>query len=357
MSKNFIDEVLNNAPKLVVGLLFLLGLIFVSPGLIGGGSPTSTPLPTVPPRALANSENFPWNEIWRKPVYLRRSFQNIRNLIAADEGVLFMDYTNGDWLAFAEAENGDMRWRVDLNGTVDSMVSDGNQVYVFGNAGQTKDAYNLLNGNLVWKANVWLPDHRGYSANLQENILYVYDTRNHLYSISSESGSLIKDMSPPNFGGEFLSNIEGDDWLVSKDKQIILANGEEIMWQTELNGAPQKFPYIYKNMVIVRFENDRSVFDGIAGISLSNGELLWQRPDEFYSNFVISEDLLYVISKDVSILVLDPENGKTVGYAELQPNNIWNIHPVSAIAVNENMLYVYFTDSGELIAFEKTVSN
>ena len=106
-------------------------------------------------------------------------------------------------------------------------------------------------------------------------------------------------------------------------------------------------------MLILRFDNDRAVFGGLAGLDLMTGELMWQRVDEFYSNFVIEGNLIYVVSKEAKILILNSKSGETIGFAELLPNEVSEIHPVSAIAVNDNMLYVYFIDNNELIAFEK----
>ena len=95
------------------------------------------------------------------------------------------------------------------------------------------------------------------------------------------------------------------------------------------------------------------MFDGLAGLDLTTGDLIWDRPGEFYSNFVVVDDLLYVISKEAKILILYPKSGQTVGSAELLPNNVDTIHPISAISVNDNMLYVYFPDSKEMISFKK----
>ncbi len=54
------------------------------------------------------------------------------------------------------------------------------------------------------------------------------------------------------------------------------------------------------------------------------------------------------------MLVINPENGQTVGQAEFSPDTVDIAHPISAIAADREMLYVYFGDSQELIAFEKT---
>lgn len=342
--------------KSSLGLLIFLIVVtlFICPGYLSGtGNPTSTPLPTVPPRIVGDKENFPWHEAWRKETHMTRYYQNVRNLVAVKDVVIFMNSSYGDWLTVAEAGNGALRWRVDVGGSIDSIVTDGNVVYTVGNPIQGVTARNLQTGDLVWKSNYILPGHRGYSLRLHNKHLYAYESRNLIYIFDPKTGDLIDKIQVPGIAEEFLLYLENDDWLLSKNKQVMLVKEGEIVWQMSLDGPPQKFPYVYDNMLIVRLDNDRSGFDGLAGLDFITGKVMWQRVDEFYSNFVIDNGLIYVVSKEAKILILDPKNGQTLGFAELLPNEVSIIHPVSAIAVNENMLYVYFIDNKELIAFKK----
>ncbi len=109
----------------------------------------------------------------------------------------------------------------------------------------------------------------------------------------------------------------------------------------------------HNGILIVKFNDYNVAFYDLAGINLKTGEILWRRPNEFYSNFVIANDLLYVISKESKIVILAPQTGETVGFAELLPREVDTTYWISAIAVNESMLYIHFFDSGELIAFER----
>ncbi len=336
------------------GIVFLIVILIIYPSCLSGtGNPKPTPVPTVPPRVLGDTNNFPWQESWRNKAQLSRDYQNVRNLITTGTGVLYMDYADDSLLKFAEANDGKLRWSVDLDGRIDSIVTNGDLVYVVGRAGQIVEAYDLQTGNFAWKSNETLPSHRAYFLQLYGKNLFAYEWINLIYIFNSETGEFVDKIQVPDIAEEFLLYLENEDWLLSKNEQVMFVKEGEIVWQTSLKGPPQKFPYIDNDMLIVRFDNDRAVFDGLAGLDLITGELIWQRADEFYSNFVIHNDLLYVVSKEAKILVLDPKSGQTVGYAELLPNNVSTIYPISAIAVNEDMLYVYFRDSWELIAFER----
>ncbi len=296
---------------------------------------------------VGNKENFPWRESWRKETHMTRYYQNVRNLVAVKDGVIFMNSSYGDWLTVAEAGNGDLRWRVDVGGSINSTVTDGNLVYVAGRAGQIVDAYNLQTGDLAWKLKQPLPSHRGYYLRLHNKHLFAYESRNLIYIFNPNTGDLIDKIQVPDIAEEFLLYLENDDWLLSKNKQVMLVKEEEIVWQTNLDGSPQKFPHIDDNMLIVRLDNDRSGFDGLAGLNLTTGEMVWQRVDEFYSNFVIANEMLYVVSKEAKILILDPKSGQTIGFTELLPSEVSTIHPVSAIAVNNNMLYLHSAHCGK----------
>jgi outer membrane protein assembly factor BamB len=295
------------------------------------------------------THDFPWQESWRLPMLLLGNYQNVRNLIAIKNGAVFMD---GWWLKFVYADDGDLQWAVKMEGPIDSIITDEKAVYVVGN---TVGRYDLQTGKPVWKSKMTLPGHTGYSLQLQDNNLYVYEDIDLVFIFDTEKGELLKKTQTPRIGQKPVSllQLENEGWLQSDGKQIMLVRNQEVLWQTKLKGLPQKFPVLYQDVLIVRFENDRTVFDGLAGLDLTNGNLIWERPGEFYSNFVVVDNLLYVISKEAKILILDPKSGQTVGSAELLPNNVDTIHPISAISVNNNMMYVHFTDSQEVIAFKK----
>jgi outer membrane protein assembly factor BamB len=313
-----------------------------------------TPTPSIPSRTLRETGNFPWQERWRLATRLFRYYQNVRNLIAVREGVIFVDSLG---LKFANASNGDLQWTVAPYGWIDSIAADEDQIYIVGDLGQfiAIEAYNLQTGDLAWQSNIRLPDHTGYYLRLHGKRLYAYESFDLIYIFDTETGNLVDKFRVASIGQKPFSLLQLEDgaWLQSDNEQIMLVREGEIVWETTLDGRPQKFPEIYGDILLVLVDNDKKVFDGLAGLNLETGDLVWSRPDEFFSNFVIVDDLLYVISGKAEILILDPQNGQTVGSAELLPGSVYTAQSTSAIAVNENMLYAYFLDSQELIAFEK----
>ncbi len=329
-------------------IIFLLVLLACMPYSWLTPSPTPTPTPSIPPRVLGNKDNFPWQERWRLVRHYDSYYQNVRNLITIKEGVIFTDIPS---LKFIKANNGDLHWSVELEGWIHSIAADKNQVYVAGQIGPLVEAYNLQTGEFIWQSDT-LPGHALYYLRPQEKGLYAYETKNLIYVFDTGTGQTIRKFRVPTRFA--LLEFENKDVLQSDDEQLILVRDGNVVWKADLGGSPQKFPATYGDMFIVRFQEQHiPTFRGLAGVELSTGNILWRRSGEFYSNFVIADDLLYVISKEAKILILDPQTGKTVGSAQLLPDNVDTLRPIATVAANENMLYVYFGDSQELIAFEK----
>lgn len=329
-----------------------------------GVTPTTTPSP-IPPRTLGTSYNFPWQERWRIVTHLFGFYHNVRNLIAVKDGVIFTDNLTGraDWLKFVNANNGNLQWAVEFDSVIDSITADENLVYVGGyhvngKPGQSIGAYDLKTGELIWKSDTPLPDHTGYVLQLQAKNLYAYAYPPNLtYIFDTRTGKLVDQVSVLGIGEKsfLLLQLNNKDALYSsEDELLVMSRDDKVVWRTDLDVyLLQKLPDIYEQMLVIRFEEPNTLFDSLAGVELNTGKIIWRRSGEFYSNFVIVDNLLYVISKKAEILVLDPNKGQTISRAELLPNKVDMIHPVSAVAANEEMLYVYFLDSEELIAFEK----
>lgn len=343
-------------------LVLLISSCFASPCPPEDLARSPTVTPSIPSRTLRSQHDFPWKESWRLETHLFDAYQNIRNLIAVGEGVVLTDNPTltgeGDWLKFVNAVDGSLRWAIRINGNVESMDSDENLVYTVGwqNCQIIVAAYKLQTGELVWKSEITLPGHTGYTIQTREKGVYVYAyPGNQIYIFNAESGKLINQVKAGFSENSFvLFQLENEDVLQSKDKLLMLTKGNKVVWQTYLSAFPEKLPKIYGNIFIVKFqETDVPTFRGLAGVNLSTGEIIWGRPGEFYSNFVITDNLLYVVSKEAKIVILNPKSGQTIGTAELLPNKVDTTHPISAIAVSKNMLYVYLFDSQELIAFEK----
>ncbi len=325
-------------------------------------TPRPTEIPSVPPRTLSDRHDFPWQEQWRSRMNLYIPFQNNRNLIAAVEGGIFAHNPTSkgsdDWLKFANAEDGILRWEIEIQGDICSMVADENRVYTVGirNSKHVVTAYDLKTGEIIWTSEATLPGHQTYLIQFQADRLYVYSFRNEIYIFDPETGDLLDNYNAAlNKDSEVMLQLDNGDVLQYDKKRLMLTRDKEIIWQTDHRAfVLNRLPIVYNDLVIIRFEEVNATFRGLMGIDLNTGETIWRRSDEFSSNFVIIDDLLYVISKDARILVLDPDTGRTSGFAQFLPNSVINQkHRDTGIAVNNNMMYAYFEDSQELIAFER----
>jgi outer membrane protein assembly factor BamB len=339
--------------KLVATLLIT---VFYTGCTLSEDTSLPTPTPLTLSRTVENVHNFEWHKCWRSTENLSSAFDNIRNLIAVKDGIILPGEPKRKQLRYIST-TGNLQWSVDLNTTIMSIAADENLVYVTGLPRRTIKAYNVQTGNLAWEFPHVLPDHRGYNPRLQENDLYVYETINPVYIVDKNTGKLSRKVQVPEIGQQSfpLLMLHEDRWLLGNETKIILLENQTVAWETTLFGIPQKFPEIYKDILIVRTNNPKfTLFGGLAAVDLKTGKLIWQRNSEFYSNFIIHDDMIYVISKEAAILTLDPTTGQTIGYAKLVPSSIDITYPIGAIAAYDDMLYVYFYDSRELTAFGRS---
>jgi outer membrane protein assembly factor BamB len=330
----------------------LLVLFFFIGHKLSEDTPLPTPTPLTPSRTVEEVHNFEWYKCWRSTENLDSAFDNIRNLIAVKNGVLLPGEPEGEQLRYIST-TGNLQWSVNLKTMIMSIATDENMIYVTGLPKRTIKAYNMQTGQLAWKYPNFLPDHKGYDPRLQENDLYVYETIDSVYIVDKNTGNLIKKVQVPKIGQQSIPLLmfNEDRWLLRNESKIILLENQAVTWETTLSGMPQKFPEFYKDIIIVRTNPNFTSIGGLAAVDLKTGELIWQRKNEFYSNFIIYDDKIYVISKEAAILILDPTTGQTIGYAKLTPSSIGMQYPIGAIAAYDDMLYVYFSDSRELTAF------
>lgn len=331
----------------------LLILVFFIGYNLSEDTPLPTPTPLTPSRTVEEVHNFEWHKCWRSTENLYSAFDNIRNLIAVKNGVLLPGEPERKKLRYIST-TGNLQWSVDLKTMIMSIAANENLVYVTGMPRRTIKAYNIQTGKLAWEYPYYLSDHRGYNPRLQKNDLYVYETINPVYIVDKNTGNLIKEVQVPKIGQQSfpLLMLSENRWLLGNETELILLENQTVAWETTLFGIPQKFPEIYNDILIVRTNNPKfTSLGGLAAVDLQTGELIWQRKNEFYSNFIIHDDKIYVISKEAAILTIDPASGQTIGYAKLTPSSIGMQYPIGAIAAYDDMLYVYFSDSRELTAF------
>ncbi|MCB0154277.1 MAG: PQQ-binding-like beta-propeller repeat protein, partial [Anaerolineae bacterium] len=216
-------------------LILCWTILIIATGCLWNESPLLTPTSVLSSRSVGSLENFPWRERWRLQLNLFGYYQNVRNLVAIQDGCLFID----EWtLKFVEAKQGDLRWSVDFDGPIDSVVVGENLVYVAGHAGKIVEAYNLETGDLAWKLDTQLPGHTAYYLYYQEDTLLVYDTWDSLYIVKSRNGEMIERSKGPQIGQNPFSLLRLDEqsWLQSDGTQIMLIKDDEAIWKVDLDG-------------------------------------------------------------------------------------------------------------------------
>jgi outer membrane protein assembly factor BamB len=328
-------------------------------------SPTIVITPSIPPRRVGWTNDFPWQEKWHLPIWLDDNTNyrsNIRNLIAFEEGLIFVDNplnnSQNFGLKLVTSER-DVYWMTELNGTVDSIVSDGNIVYAIGYLDRQIQAiaYDRQTAKLIWQSKIFLPDHRGYDLLLRGQSLYAYSSisTDPVYRFDIQTGELVERLSFSGLKEDafVVFQFDNQDLLQEANEQLMLTRGEQVIWQTPLSPVVFRFPELYHNLLIVKFEERKHPFQSLAGIDKTTGEIVWHRSNIARSNFVVVDDVLYLVNQAAKIMALDPKNGETLGWVEVLPLPTDLSYTDAAITVYEDSLYVYFRDSLELIAFQK----
>ena len=68
------------------------------------------------------------------------------------------------------------------------------------------------------------------------------------------------------------------------------------------------------------------------------------------SNFVVANDSLYGIDLDARLVQRDIETGEELGYIQFTPERVDTSTNRYRVAVDGEMVFVFFSDSQELIA-------
>ncbi len=130
----------------------------------------------------------------------------------------------------------------------------------------------------------------------------------------------------------------------------------EVLWRSPIDegdGSPILFPVLSENKLFVplRFFADVTLYV----LDFTTGERLWKTDNTFVSNVAVAQGKVYLLRNDARLLVFEAESGTEIGYVQFNPAET---HPKSGGysdrywvgADNQGRVFVYFSDSMELVA-------
>lgn len=354
----------NRSPHYQTGLqIIILVIVTVSVLLfIILSLPNSNwPPPSTPtaPRNIINS-TLPLHEKWRSP--------------APSTSEEFFD-SNGEVLAFiARGANGTQRLLNVLDGkggsllwktepiyfSVDSGVIDRQRLYL---ASSFKIlAYDLATGKLLWESQEALPDRTEYKMYTTGDNLIVYSaedpatgrTRRVIRIYDSQSGTL-KSTEEETFSEDasFLLHTDSIDYWTSRDFiRAVNHQTREEQWRITLDERVWQQPILFGNEFIFA----SGIFSDVIAVNKNTGSQIWKYDKKTVSNLAVDSESVYAIREDAAIVAINVYTGRETGHINISPEFTEERGSRSIpflITAARDMVFVYYGDSQEIIAFSK----
>lgn len=349
----FLFNKLNFIRIIVVGLL--LSFVFYAERNIFQTSEISDE-DVVSSRSITET-TLPVNEIWRISNIIL-PYSATLNMFASGGYVCVESYDNSRKLASLQmlnANSGEVLWRINDIPPVYSINM--NQQKVFIAVSWEIRAYNLFDGELLWKSE-HLPDYTNYifHPTIKEKVL-VYsvdasfgkrDQVLRYYNVKDGALEMIREEISPTEHLVFrLPDMDlwtGDNkfWKISRPEN-------ELQWEIDLPQRLRDFPILMNKTLFL----SSGIFPKLQAININTGDQIWEYNEKLVSNIRLSQSILYAIQVDGDLVAIDPNTGREIGYVKFSPSRAETTSRTKAywVATTDKNIFVYFGDSRELIAF------
>lgn len=313
---------------------------------------------------IVSYNNLPFYEKWRKSqvTILNPTWYRLR---VYDKKLFFISYeysTGTGRLEVLNAGNGQLLWKTEpLRDTAKSvLVVDQNRAYL----AFTKEiiAYDLLTGEVVWK----IPspgDRTSYKLEIlgntlvvssqedvsldgsEEQVVRIYDSQTGLLTdtqrslITSKNSSLL------------LKTLNYEYWTDTETLWAINTEGKGEQWRVMLDNRVVYEPLFGDSIFIFA----SGIFSDIVAIDNISGRQIWRYEDKIVSDLAMKDGIVYAIKADATIVAIDSKTGKVVGHINVAPQatETGSRSLAFLIAVYEDLLFAYYGDSQEIIAFSR----
>jgi len=324
--------------------LSLCGLYPTLPGL-------PTPTPVIPPKRVL-SQTLPLTEKWRIRVEVDSIMSSGRTEQYlwqwTPQGLVFANRGSGQ-LALLDAQSGQMLWQVTYIEQIGAhaLVADEARVYLV--SSWRISTYSLATGQFLWQTDKQMP-HQGYDLYLRNGFLFEYEIGRRDYRVHKfdrETGVKLETQILPAERPllvAWLAEIDlgrADNWLWAMDSTT-----NRVLWRVPRETlAHMNYPPVAVAGLLVLTDNST-----LSVSKLDTGEILWQQA-EIVSNPVVLEELVYVMAVDGSIRAYDLHQGEEVGILQIEPPLTPEAGSALAANLADKMIYAYYGDSQEIIAF------
>jgi outer membrane protein assembly factor BamB len=257
-----------------------------------------------------------------------------------------------------DADTGTIIWESSPIDNLSSLAADNHHVYV--GAIRNVQAYDLSTGQLLWEgAKQDINKRGGLNVYAESNQLNVYDpSGNRLYILDAETGETIQEIDYPA-----LYFVKGNIYLsdaCSSNLRVMCLNATEgingnLLWSHDFNAEVHIWPVFIDDKFFINSAGD------IFAIDVQTGDIKWDfTQDNYITGLALGDNQLYAIRNDAAIVRFDPETGEQVGIIELAPKQDIEYKggevpytPYYTIAASDKFVAAYYSNSQELIVFER----
>jgi outer membrane protein assembly factor BamB len=312
---------------------------------------------------IVTDVSLPFHEQWRKSNLLLFNTDADR-LYVYDNQLLFVSFEEGGntmRLKSLNAKTGAVLWETEpLPFYANSLAIDAKRVYL---ALSSKIiVYDLSTGEVLWedallggRTAYWVYPMGGTlliyseedvsSQGDEEQVIRKYDTQSGLLMSVDRIGIDQK------YSSLLLKTLTHDYWTDTEMLWAINNETKEEQWKVAIDNRVQYQPLLVDTKLIFA----SGIFSDLIGIDNISGHQIWKYEAQIVSDLTAKSGIVYAIRKDAEIVAIDSSTGKEVGHIGVEPRVTETSTRSNAylIAVSEDMLFVYYGDSQELIAFSK----
>lgn len=326
--------------------------------------------PTLPPRTITET-NLQLSEVWRVSslVVFSSGSDGSPQIALTPNQIVTINYKDGgrgSKLVSYSTVTGSVNWKTHYGDAASSLIADQNRVYV-ASAGRRVEAYSLQTGELIW-SEMDLPNRKQYDLDVRDGVLFNYQktpgkNEEIVYLYDASTGETLQKHTQVTESYSTWVMWLGQFALYQNLEDLFKINREtnEIMWRVPIENASgydnakyfgiKQFPILSGDRLIVA--SGRVAF-AIYPLDYTTGKRLWTAKGPFVSNTAVSHGKVYALRQDGRLIILDEIGGKELGFIQFGPAET----PAATYWVGadgQGQIYVYFSDSQELIAL--TVNN
>lgn len=281
------------------------------------------------------------------------------NLVAVAGRVLYLNLNYGENTVQAyvlDASSGTLLWKTPDDLFYNPAI-DAERVYLYlqgrGMSGDSIQAYDLDDGRLLWE--IPAQPHRYYNLYSEGDILCVHNLDDEeIWYLDARTGTELRRVTLDiGEGSRLLASFpQFDVYTFAYTRPDALLAVDETtrrpLWETEIEHVNATFtrPVLYQGRLLIIGD-----WCTITAVDVQTGEVKWDTGDDpLASNFVVANDSLYGIDFEARLVQRDIETGKETGYIQFTPERVDTSTNRYRVAVDGEMVFVFFSDSQELIA-------